>query len=268
VALPGLTHLIGRGVAALRRFAAAAVQGIASVTALVWRHAEECLKHGSTEARAYGPVVRIAVAALKGGTGKTSTAVGLAETLAATGQQVVLVDTDPQGSAMRWSSAAAEDGKGGLRAVVVAIPTADLARRLPTVTATADAVVLDTPPGHVATVRAAITAAQVVVVPMAPTLLDLDRVSATLDLARDANRPAVILLNRTRARTRSLAGVREALDAAELPVLSVDVPQREAVATAWGLLVASELRQLYQPIIDELQGALANLNNRPSEEQP
>lgn len=255
-------------VAASRRYMAVPSRANSVGDCPARQHAEDCLKHGGTEAQVYGPVVRIAVAALKGGTGKTSTAVGLAETLAAAGQRVVLVDTDPQGSAMRWSSAAAEDGKGGLKAVVVAMPTADLARRLPTVTATADAVVLDTPPGHVDTVRAAITAAEVVVVPMAPTLLDLDRVSATLDLARDANRPAVVLLNRTRARTRSLAGVREALDAAELPVLSVDVPQREAVATAWGLLVADELRQLYQPIIDELQGALANLNDRPNKEQP
>jgi chromosome partitioning protein len=200
------------------------------------------------------------VAALKGGTGKTSTAVGLAEALAADGQRIVLVDTDPQGSAMRWSSAAAEDGASGLAAVVVAMPTTDLARRLPAVSATADAVVLDTPPGHVPTVHAAAAAAEVIVVPMAPTLLDLDRVAATLDLARDVGRPAVVLLNRTRARTRALAGVREALNAAELPVLGVDVPQREAVANAWGLPVPAELRRLYQPVADELRSALADLD--------
>lgn len=45
---------------------------------------------------------RIAVSNLKGGVGKTTVAVGLAEALADAGERVLLVDLDPQGTASRW----------------------------------------------------------------------------------------------------------------------------------------------------------------------
>lgn len=96
----------------------------------------------------------ITVTNLKGGVGKTTTAVYLAHAMSA-----ALVDADPQSSAAEWASVARDDGTP-LNVPVIALPTANLAGRLPA----AAHVVIDTPPGNLSIVSAAIEAADVVVV--------------------------------------------------------------------------------------------------------
>ena len=51
----------------------------------------------------------IAVANQKGGAGKTTVTMNLAGTIAARGYSVMVADTDPQGSALRWSASAEDD---------------------------------------------------------------------------------------------------------------------------------------------------------------
>lgn len=202
--------------------------------------------------------MRIAVANLKGGVGKTTTAVMLAEVAAEGLGSALLVDADPQGSAMAWADAAADEGVG-LRANTVALPTADLARRLDGIAGSYGAVVVDTPPGGLAIVEAAARVADVVIVPCQPTLLDLDRLRVTLDVVTDAGRAAVVLLTRARTGTRALAGTREALEAAELPVLEASIPQREALAAAYGTPPGEAVMGLYRTVFDELTTAFESL---------
>ena len=95
-------------------------------------------------------------------------------------------------------------------------------------------VIIDTPPGHLGIVTAAVSIADVVLVPVQPTLMDIDRVRATVDIAIGQGRPAVVLLSRTRSGTRALASARDVLSEAGFPLLPVEVPQREVIAASWG----------------------------------
>lgn len=52
----------------------------------------------------------IAISNLKGGTGKTTTAILLATALTRLGYTATVVDLDPQGSATEWAHLAAESG--------------------------------------------------------------------------------------------------------------------------------------------------------------
>ncbi len=206
--------------------------------------------------------MRIAVANLKGGAAKTTSAVLLAEAAAAAGSATLLVDADPQGSAMAWAGDADEDGGPGLRCITVALPTADVGRRLAGIADSHDLVVIDTPPGLAAIVQAAIAAADVVLIPCQPTLMDLCRMHATIGMASDAGKPAALLLCRARSGTRSLAAAQSALHDADLPLLEAVIPQREAIAAAFGTRPGRPALEPYRTALDELTAALTPKRRR------
>jgi chromosome partitioning protein len=166
----------------------------------------------------------VTVANVKGGVGKTTAALMLGHVMPAT-----VVDADPQGSAIAWAEAAAEAGSP-LRTPVVSLPTPRLAGRLPA----AEHLVIDTPPGDLAIITAAIGIADVVLVPTASSALDMTRVWATLDLAAQAGKSAVVLLSRVRVGTRSAAVAAEALAEEGVRVLAARIPLREGLALAFG----------------------------------
>src|SRR5512144_702064 len=203
--------------------------------------------------------LRLTVANLKGGVGKTTTASGLPEAAARAGRDALLVDADPQASAMAWADAAASARPPGLSCTAVSLPTPDLARRLPRISGSAGTVIIDTPPGHLPIVTAAMTAGEVVLVPVQPTLMDIDRVRATIDIAVGVGRPGVVLLSRTRTGTRSLTSAREVLSDAGFPLLPVEIPQREAIASAWGSRPSPLLRGLYPRILELLAAAVTEV---------
>lgn len=189
----------------------------------------------------------VTVTNVKGGVGKTTTAVYLAHALTADGLSTTVVDADPQGSAVEWAMVARETGTP-LKVPVVSLPTRSLAGRLPA----AEHVVIDTPPGDLAIVTAAIDAADLVLVPTAPSALDVSRVWATLDLAKAADKPAAVLLCRTR-HTRSVGQAASGIAEDGAWVLNAQIPLREALALAWG----QPVRELhgYDLVVAELTTA-------------
>ena len=190
----------------------------------------------------------MAVVNLKGGTGKTTTAVYLAAGFSRLGK-TLLVDADPQGSALSWSEQA------GLAFPVVALPVRDLHRRLPQLADGYTHLVLDTPPGDPAIVRSALMASEVALLPIPPSLMDLDRLRPTLELLAEVDLPVQVLLTRVRKGTKSAKAAREALLELGLGVLEAEIPLREGYATAFGL-VPEDLGE-YQAALEELLGVQA-----------
>jgi chromosome partitioning protein len=199
----------------------------------------------------------IAVVNTKGGTGKTTSSVFLAHGLARDGK-TLLLDADPQGSAMSWSKTVGED----FQPSTIPLPVADLHLRLPSLAESFEHVVIDTPPGegdasHSPVTESAILAADIVILPLSPTTMDLDRLAPTIDLLskvelRHRHSPQLhILLTKVRAGTNSATASRLTLEEDfGLPVLEAEIPLLERYANAMGLPVV-ELGE-YEHVITAL----------------
>lgn len=199
-----------------------------------------------------------AVVNLKGGSGKTTTAVFLAHEWAARGRRVLLVDADPQGTALRWS----EQGSFALSSL--ALPVKDLHSRLGGIVGDRyDLVVIDTPPlaERAGIVLSALRLADLVVVPLAPTMAEYERLGdvwqaiADVEALRDTPATVAVLLNRTVTNAASTDMVREAITAGggEWParrVLEAMVPRREVIAQAFGAQPVAG--GPYAAVVDEL----------------
>ena len=206
----------------------------------------------------------LALLSRKGGVGKTTLALHLAVLAQDAGLRVLLVDLDPQGSAVAWWQAreqsvpaleATEPGK--LAALLDTARASDI-----------DLVIIDTRPSVEADAVQVAALSDYLLVPTRPAILDLRAILGTLDIVKGGRHRASIVLNACSAprgvgEASSTIDARKALKAFGVPVAPVSVVQRTALSTALlsGLAVSEsdpaskatkELRALWRYVEKEI----------------
>jgi chromosome partitioning protein len=207
--------------------------------------------------------VVITVAQQKGGTGKTTLAANLAAAFAPS-RRVALLDIDPQKSLGRWHSLRRERAVQAAALAFSDIAGWRLAAELERLKRDHDVVLIDSPPQLDTDARVAVRAADLVLVPIQPSMPDVWAAEGTLRLAAEERRPAHLMFNRTPPTSKLRDAIAADLAGRRLPLLRSTLGNRAGFAHAFaaGLGVteaaprstaAAELRALLAEL-QELMG--------------
>lgn len=208
----------------------------------------------------------IAVLNQKGGSGKTTIATNLARALQAGGARVLLVDSDPQGSARDWNAA----GDGELLPVV-GLDRPTLPKDIRAIEDNHDWIIIDGAPQISDMAAAAIKCAHAVLIPVQPSPYDVWACEDLVDIIKarqnvtDGIPKTAFVISRVIKNTQLGNEIGEALEGYDLPVFKQFTTQRviyaKSAATGSTVLdaepnseAAAEVRALAQELKEFVNG--------------
>lgn len=166
----------------------------------------------------------VALISQKGGSGKTTLSLNLAIAASRTGKQVVLIDLDPQQSAVRWARL-----RQSTEPVIISGHAPNLAQLVERARAAkADLVVIDTAPKSESASLVAAKLADLIIIPCQPSSLDLDAVADTVNIVKLAGKPATFVLNGCKAGSTLADMAADALTEYGLPIAAARIGSRVA----------------------------------------
>lgn len=182
----------------------------------------------------------IAVISQKGGSGKTTLALHLAVASVQAKHNTAVIDLDPQASAAKWA-----DRRSTELPVVLSVHASRLAHEMKRVEETGgELLFLDTAPHSDSAALEAAKAADLVIIPCRPAILDMEAITNTLDLVRTTKTPVFVVLNAIAAQGQEAEEAAEAIAALNVEVSPVRLVNRVAYARA---LITGQTAQEFEP---------------------
>jgi len=170
----------------------------------------------------------ISIANQKGGTGKTTLSMNLAAGLAQQGR-TLLIDADPQGSAVQWSNLSTDEKPFPVSVISVGN---NLKRETERFAKDYDYLVIDCPPTlETGVMQAALQISDTVLIPVLPSPIDLwasIRITDAIEQAKIGNRKLkpFIVVNQLEPRSALSTAMKEALEEFDIPALKTGIRRR------------------------------------------
>jgi chromosome partitioning protein len=219
----------------------------------------------------------IALVSRKGGTGKSTLAIGLAVAAMEAGHRTCLLEADPLGTVSNWRRRRTSEGPA-VETVhdgyVLFHRVKELAHRGVTLT------IVDTAGGWSDASRGAMAAADFCLIPARPSPVDIEATAPTLAAVRESGKPFAFVLNQIQARSARLKGAAGSLgeravmlkiaEVLALPAIVLRNDHQDALGVGLGVTEfapcgksAEEIRGLWQWVWARLSRVL-----RPDAEAP
>ncbi len=175
----------------------------------------------------------LTIAQQKGGAGKTTLAAQLAVAFAAAGRRVAVIDIDPQRSLAAWHKVRGDSKPAAAHPLhLTEIAGYRVTNEISRLLHGHDLLIIDSPPHAETEAKVAIRAADLVVVPVQPSPMDVWAIKPTLDLAKAEKVAVLVVLNRVPPRGKIIETIRAMLAADALPVAGASIGNRLAFASS------------------------------------
>ena len=177
----------------------------------------------------------ITIAQQKGGTGKTTLAVHLALAfIKYHNHKVAIIDTDPQGSLGKWFMIRSEKNSlnKNLTFKTASLWGAQYESKI--LKQDHDIVIIDTPPKIEADARPAIEAADLVLIPVAPSPVDFWATEAIIEIAKKAKRKVLIQINRANHRSKLISKTHEYIKSINVKSTDTLIGHRQIFVASMG----------------------------------
>jgi len=172
----------------------------------------------------------------KGGVGKTTLSLNFSGGLARSGRDVLFVDADPQGTALKWNALRGDSAPFS----ILAYPEAGLHKEIIKQAKKYDDIVIDGPPRVTALARSVILASDLVVIPVQPSAADVWATHEIFDIFEELEsiidkQHSCFVVNRAKSGTNLAKEVGEALGSFGTSVAQTRVHDRVSFAETLGL---------------------------------
>jgi chromosome partitioning protein len=175
----------------------------------------------------------LTIAQQKGGAGKTTLAAHLAVAFVGLGRRVALLDIDPQASLAAWYRLRSEQAKPRIEPLLLSeIAGWRMGTEVARLKAHADLIIIDSPPHAETEAKVAVRSADLVLIPVQPSPMDVWATAPTVEIAKSANVPVLAVLNRVPPRGALVEQMRMALAAQHLPLATTVIGNRIAFAAS------------------------------------
>ena len=168
----------------------------------------------------------------KGGVGKTTTAINLAASLKRRNNNLLFIDADPQGSAMRWHAVESNNAFE-----ILHHPDPINKEDIEALSQNYDYVVIDAPPAISDITKSILAVTELSIIPLSPSSLDIWSCKGTLEMIEESqpenpDMDVKLLINRKIPGTRVGREARASLDVFDMDILDSELCQRVAFIDA------------------------------------
>lgn len=201
----------------------------------------------------------ITVAQQKGGTGKTTLVVHLALAFIKYHNfKVAIIDTDPQGSLGKWFMIRSEKNisNKNLTFKTASLWGAQYESKL--LKKDHDIIIIDTPPKIESDARPAIEAADLVLIPVAPSYVDFWATEAIIDIAKKAKRKILIQINRANHRSKLISQTLDYINTLKVKATNTFIGHRQIFVSSMGSGKTAVEKQRSGKAIEEIK----NISNQ------